>query len=138
MSDTHMNPDPFRLVEEVGGDAGLLPSLQEWLDAGAPMREVGPTIVKVPPREVREAMRNKGVIDFGWWQERDGTKARVSWEPSTGRLFMFHAAGSLEEALLTLEDREVVDAVLAVARRLVPECPSEVDAVRLAVLRVGP
>lgn len=57
MSDTHMNPDPFRLVEEVGGDASLLPSLKEWLDAGAPMREVGPTVVKVPPREVRERQR---------------------------------------------------------------------------------
>lgn len=57
MSDTHMNPDPFRLVEEVGGDASLLPSLQEWLDAGSPMREVGPTVVKVPPREVRERQR---------------------------------------------------------------------------------
>lgn len=78
------------------------------------------------------------MIDFGWWEERDGTQARVSWEPETGRLFMFHAAWRVEEAMATLQHREMVDALLAVARRLVPEVPSEVDALRAAALGIEP
>lgn len=56
-------------------------------------------------------------VDFGWWNEPDGRRARLSWsEDLGGTVYIFHATGESEALCAGVAESEVramVDALWA-------------------------
>lgn len=84
-------------------------------------------------------------IDFGWWRERNGQNARLTWldlardDGARGLLYLVHVPGGPgnEEtiATCTLDDAR---SLAERAHALEAQCPSPVDAVRAAALGIEP
>lgn len=69
-------------------------------------------------------------VDFGWWTETDGRRARLTWSLPGGRLYLFHtstppehlvAAISEDQAREFVESLDHEDRTVAQVRRVAGE-----------------